>query len=268
MDYHRPLNDSADNPKVNIALILSPAPGRTEDPASYGESPLLLNPGGPGGSGVIFAANLALNLRAATGGDHDLLGFDPRGVGATTPKADCFEAPDAFLGASGRNVALMNRLTWQISGHEVGLVNSSNIALAKNYVRARAMTRLCKQVSASHGNNSIFKYANTANVARDMVSIIQAWDDWRAESSADAKKAKPGHEVDITDRISKLKQVNTNLDSIKSTKGKLVYWGFSCKQFPSDTATLLLDFGDMRCSYAEASSRIGLRTGSMLQKKC
>lgn len=44
MDYHRPLNESASHPKVHIAIVLVPGHNRTDDPMSYGESPLLLNP--------------------------------------------------------------------------------------------------------------------------------------------------------------------------------------------------------------------------------
>ncbi len=54
--------------------------------ASSGHSrgPLLMNPGGPGGSGIEFVglfANAVPRLRAA----YDLVGFDPRGVGASDP---------------------------------------------------------------------------------------------------------------------------------------------------------------------------------------
>ena len=54
--------------------------------ASSGHSrgPLLMNPGGPGGSGIEFVglfANAVPRLRAA----YDLVGFDPRGVGSSDP---------------------------------------------------------------------------------------------------------------------------------------------------------------------------------------
>jgi pimeloyl-ACP methyl ester carboxylesterase len=54
--------------------------------AATGDSrgPLLMNPGGPGGSGVQFVglfANAVPRLHAA----YDLIGFDPRGVGSSDP---------------------------------------------------------------------------------------------------------------------------------------------------------------------------------------
>ena len=51
---------------------------------------LVLNPGGPGGAGLAFAASLASTFG---GGPFDVVGFDPRGVGASTPTLHCL-TPD------------------------------------------------------------------------------------------------------------------------------------------------------------------------------
>jgi pimeloyl-ACP methyl ester carboxylesterase len=47
---------------------------------------LVVNPGGPGGSGIRAAAGLS---RTLGDGPFDIVGFDPRGIGASTPKLDC-----------------------------------------------------------------------------------------------------------------------------------------------------------------------------------
>ena len=47
---------------------------------------LVLNPGGPGGVGLSFAAGEASTFG---GGPFDVVGFDPRGVGASTPTLHC-----------------------------------------------------------------------------------------------------------------------------------------------------------------------------------
>ncbi len=63
--------------------------------ASTGEATgsLVFNPGGPGGSGVLGPLALSLGLGETRIGEaFDLVGFDPRGVGVTTP-ADCY-SPD------------------------------------------------------------------------------------------------------------------------------------------------------------------------------
>ncbi len=63
--------------------------------ASAGEATgsLVFNPGGPGGSGVLGALALSVGVGETRIGEaFDLVGFDPRGVGVTTP-ADCY-SPD------------------------------------------------------------------------------------------------------------------------------------------------------------------------------
>ncbi|RYP75262.1 hypothetical protein DL770_007457 [Monosporascus sp. CRB-9-2] len=252
MDYHRPLNESADNPKVHIALAMVPGVNRTAgDPASYSESPILVNPGGPGGSGASFALNAGGLLQGLVGDHHDIIGFDPRGVGATTPVANCFAAPDDGLGLDGQNVALINRLSWVLSGHEIGLINSSNVALGKIDVRARAMARLCKKIDDQEGESSIFRYANTANVARDMLSIVHAWDEWRSSTSATVPHAEePQREPEAVDSAARLDEGTGMVEPTRSTKGKLVYWGFSygtllgatfASMFPDAVGRLILD---------------------------
>ncbi|KAG8744376.1 hypothetical protein FRC10_010263 [Ceratobasidium sp. 414] len=51
---------------------------------------LFLNPGGPGGSGVDFILGSAEKIMTTVGGKYDLVSWDPRGVGFTHPRADCF----------------------------------------------------------------------------------------------------------------------------------------------------------------------------------
>ncbi|KAG9090712.1 hypothetical protein FRC06_000915, partial [Ceratobasidium sp. 370] len=51
------------------------------------------NPGGPGGSGTRLATRAGRGLSATRIGPYyDIIGFDPRGIGATTPTVKCFES--------------------------------------------------------------------------------------------------------------------------------------------------------------------------------
>ncbi len=50
---------------------------------------LVINPGGPGESGVESAANLTSTLPSSVREHFDLVGFDPRGVGGSTPAVWC-----------------------------------------------------------------------------------------------------------------------------------------------------------------------------------
>ncbi|WP_225835680.1 alpha/beta hydrolase [Streptomyces sp. NK08204] len=73
-----------------ITLALSRVPHTA--PASLG--PLLVNPGGPGGSGLTLAGFVASALPKKVAARYDVIGFDPRGVGRSTPALDC--APGRF----------------------------------------------------------------------------------------------------------------------------------------------------------------------------
>ncbi|MFK0213568.1 hypothetical protein [Streptomyces sp. NPDC090298] len=68
-----------DGEEARIAVPRVPARGTSK-------GPLLLNSGGPGGSGQNFAEQTAI---APAGSpvteDFDLIGFDPRGTGASEP---------------------------------------------------------------------------------------------------------------------------------------------------------------------------------------
>jgi pimeloyl-ACP methyl ester carboxylesterase len=66
--------------KVEIALARRPA---TDPAARIGT--LIVNPGGPGGSGVDLAVDSAYFFTAALRKRFDIVGFDPRGVGRSSP---------------------------------------------------------------------------------------------------------------------------------------------------------------------------------------
>lgn len=222
MDYNRPLNASADNPKVNIALVL--VPGKHQGSRKASISPLILNPGGPGGSGASFALGAGSMLQKIVGEDQDIIGFDPRGIGATTPRADCFSYPlESSNGdpseASSEDYIRGNfhRVIWSMAGRDVGTVNSSADTLQKLDTRARTIAKLCGEKDAVYGNNSILRYVHTPSVAHDMLSIVNAWDEWReriGDSEFDEVGMSPSQIAD---------EPPVSLD----TKGKLVYWGFS-----------------------------------------
>ncbi|MEV3857213.1 alpha/beta hydrolase [Streptomyces sp. NPDC050095] len=68
-----------------ITLALS----RVPHTAKKSQGPLLVNPGGPGGSGLTLAGFVATSLPKAVAAQYDVIGFDPRGVGKSTPALDC-----------------------------------------------------------------------------------------------------------------------------------------------------------------------------------
>lgn len=93
-----PLDHSNPSPSglhTEIALLLRPSPLKPTNLRSSSSSQpktknILVNPGGPGSSGTTFLLNRGAHLHSIVGPEFDLLGFDPRGVGASTPLARCF----------------------------------------------------------------------------------------------------------------------------------------------------------------------------------
>ncbi|HEY8984317.1 MAG TPA: alpha/beta fold hydrolase, partial [Streptomyces sp.] len=79
LDHRRP-----DGPRIDIAVSRVPASG----PPAERRGALLVNPGGPGGSGLPYAVTKRAKLPASVRRAYDVIGFDPRGVGASAP-ADC-----------------------------------------------------------------------------------------------------------------------------------------------------------------------------------
>jgi pimeloyl-ACP methyl ester carboxylesterase len=79
--------------KITIALSMVPATA----PVSQQQGVLLVNPGGPGGSGLSLAGEIADGLNPQVAATYDIVGFDPRGVGSSVPALSC--DPSFFDGA-------------------------------------------------------------------------------------------------------------------------------------------------------------------------
>jgi len=83
LDYTKPQGE-----QVSIAVLRRPASGSRN-------GAVVVNPGGPGSSGMTLAADLASTVGSSGIGEHfDLVGFDPRGVGASQPSVVCLTGPE------------------------------------------------------------------------------------------------------------------------------------------------------------------------------
>ena len=92
LDYRHPAADT-----IELAAIRLPAP----DPARRIGS-LLLNPGGPGGSGVEYVRAARFVVASEVRARFDIVGFDPRGVAGSTPvRCQSDVETDRFLAADG-----------------------------------------------------------------------------------------------------------------------------------------------------------------------
>ncbi len=81
-----PLN-YADPGGRKITLALSEVPATS--PPAQRQGVLLVNPGGPGASGLSMAATVAAGLAPSVARQYDIVGFDTRGVGASRPALSC-----------------------------------------------------------------------------------------------------------------------------------------------------------------------------------
>ncbi len=70
---------------ISLALDMVPATA----PKSRQQGVMLVNPGGPGGSGLSMAAEVAQGLSPSVAAEYDIVGFDPRGVGSSVPSLSC-----------------------------------------------------------------------------------------------------------------------------------------------------------------------------------
>ncbi|HCU96268.1 MAG TPA: peptidase [Actinobacteria bacterium] len=87
LDYSHPAGR-----KLTLALSEVPATA----PPSRQQGDLLVNPGGPGGSGLALAAIVAQGLDHTVASEYNIIGFDPRGVGSSIPALHC--DPSFFAG--------------------------------------------------------------------------------------------------------------------------------------------------------------------------
>lgn len=111
---------------------------------------LLVNPGGPGGSGVELALGLVGQIPAVVLTNFDLIGFDPRGVGLSSPVSCISNAEKDRLDAASPDVLTP-------AGFQQAKVEASSVA---------------QGCSAKYG--PALADINTVNTAKDMDLIRQA----------------------------------------------------------------------------------------------
>ncbi|PIM69225.1 peptidase [Streptomyces sp. JV178] len=139
-----PLNH-ADPRGRKITLALS----RVRHTAKKYQGPLLVNPGGPGGSGLTLAGYLASSLPKKVAAQYDVIGFDPRGVGASRPALNC--RPAQFAPVRPNSLP------------DTGKTEKANLKRAEDFARACA---------AKYGD--VLPYIDTVSAAEDVDAIRAA----------------------------------------------------------------------------------------------
>lgn len=136
---------------IEVALVRIPA----ADPANR-QGAILVNPGGPGGSGINFVLGFGPLAGVFLGPEvparFDLVGFDPRGIGQSTP-IRCFDT--------------VAEAVETLPPVPFPLVRSQDLAIRRD---VRALARACRRYD---GARRLGEHMSTANVARDM-DVIRA----------------------------------------------------------------------------------------------
>jgi pimeloyl-ACP methyl ester carboxylesterase len=159
LDWLQPSEDE----RVILAIIKLPA----SDFETY-KGPVFINPSGPGGSGFYALKRTGKSLQRIAGVNYDLISFDPRGVGATTPIVDCWAS------IQNRNILALQ---------DVGVIDSHPGVLYDAYARATALSGLCSRKLAGNGTarlmssdspaaHDISSFVSTTSAARDMLETL------------------------------------------------------------------------------------------------
>lgn len=165
------------NKTLSLAVVRKPAAVPVTDPRYAGA--LIVNPGGPGGSGIEYAVGAWKMLRRSVdskdiddpnGEYFDILSFDPRGVGFSTPNVHCFT--DSALDQG-----------WQLRIMEEGVLGASDATFGRLWSMAIARAGSCSLLLED--GKDIKPYVTTAHTARDMLELVERHGEWR---EAEAKR--------------------------------------------------------------------------------
>ncbi len=105
---------------------------------------LVVNPGGPGGSGVQFALAATAVVSAAARARFDVVGFDPRGVAGSVPAIRC------------------------VSDHELDVLLALPAPGAGERIGAFVAATKAFDAGCARESGALLPYVGTANAARDM----------------------------------------------------------------------------------------------------
>jgi pimeloyl-ACP methyl ester carboxylesterase len=166
LDYNHPRSR-----KISLSLLRLPA----GDPA-HRIGTLFMNPGGPGGSGVDFVRQFGKMVYPPRVLAHfDVVGFDPRGIGASTP-VKCYDSPEeeAAFEANypafpvnlreeqlvARKSAELTARCWQRSGWLLPHLGTGNVARDLDLLRQAVGDKKLTYVGYSYGSYLGEVYAN------------------------------------------------------------------------------------------------------------
>ncbi|KAK5125398.1 hypothetical protein LTR85_000507 [Meristemomyces frigidus] len=221
MDYF----NGTTNATISLAVIKQPAVVPVTH-SQYGGA-ILLNPGGPGGSGVGLIMRGGKHVRdtidSADGKYFDLISFDPRGVGETTPAVQCV-----------KNLRLDH--SWQVRVMEEGVFEASDAALGRLWSMSTARGQSCS-LPREDGEADMRKYVTTASVATDMLMIVEKHGQWREQEAKRLLNSGSAAHCGKS-RLTKVASPEVQVPeavTYKPGEEKIQYWGFSYGTYLGNT---------------------------------
>ena len=141
--------------KLTLALSMAGATA----PISQQQGVLLVNPGGPGASGLALAGEVASGISAQVAATYDIVGFDTRGVGSSVPALSCDPTffsgvrPDYIPANAAAEQILINRARTYAAGCE------QHAGALLPYLTSVSMARDLDQIRKAFGVQKINYYA-------------------------------------------------------------------------------------------------------------
>lgn len=143
------------SPRDDARVVLAIARLRaTSSNTTDHRGPVFFNPGGPGGSGIWALRDHGAHLQTVVGRNHDIVTFDPRGVGASVPRIECWDSARSRHG-------------WAMQ--ETPVLDAHPGVLYDAWARAAGFSRACEQ---SHSGTDFLAHVGTASHARDMLAVL------------------------------------------------------------------------------------------------
>ncbi|KAI0010146.1 TAP-like protein-domain-containing protein [Xylariaceae sp. FL0662B] len=231
LDWH---DDAGTNPHT-VALAIAKLPAAVPDADPTFGGTVFTNPGGPGGSGVTFVLRNGRRLRdlvSDAGRRYEILGWDPRGVQFSTPRADCY----------GGAADLAARRADELLQAAIGPLDAGAGVLGRQYARARGFGELCKG-SAEDDAGSILPYLSTPSVVRDMVEMVDRVEELRKREAA------LSDDLVVNGEASAQQKPLRHHDEAEEAP-RIQYWGFSygsvlgntfASMYPGRVGRMILD---------------------------
>ncbi|QRW11913.1 alpha/beta hydrolase family protein [Ceratobasidium sp. AG-Ba] len=158
-DVPRDYTNPVENDTVSVFMRRYPASASGDN---YLGS-ILVNPGGPGGSGAEEVLTSGESLSTIFEGRYDIIGFDPRGVSLTGPWTACFDVEAKPLLLDFQETLQGVPYPHSIFSNDRAVVN-----------KLRAIQASHNAACVANGNAKMLESVGTAFVVQDMVKIVEA----------------------------------------------------------------------------------------------